>query len=74
MAFNYDRVFVVVDHENNIQGIFKKKEWAVDSLPEEKKRHPMEITKLGDWKYGKGTTAWKILEKKVKDSAGIPSL
>lgn len=73
MPFNYDRVFVVVDDKGDIKGIFKKKDFALEIIPQEKVRHPQEISKHGDWKYGK-VEAWKILERKVKDSAGIPDL
>ena len=73
MAFQYDRVFVILDEKNEIQGIFKKEENAIDSLPESKRNFPQELTKFGDWSYGKGTSVWRIVERKVRDSEDILS-
>ena len=73
MALTYDRVFVILDDKGEIQGIFTKEEHAIASLPEAKRNRPQEVTKFGDWTYGTGKTKWRITERKVKDSAGIPS-
>lgn len=73
MAFHYERVFVVLDENGEIQGIYKKENNAIDSLPESKRNFPQEVTKFGDWQYGKGSTAWRITERKIKDSADILS-
>ena len=70
MGFHYERVFVVVNEKNDIIGIYRNKYFALESLPTDKRSHPMEITKHGDWQYGK-VSPWKILTKKVKDSSGI---
>ena len=73
MAFNYDRVFVVLDENGEIQGIYKNKDYAIESLPEAKARAPRQLKQHGDWAYGK-SKPWLIVEKKIKDSSGIPSV
>ena len=58
-----------------VKTIFKeylrRKNNAISSLPDDKRNSPQELEKFGDWQYGKGSTAWRIVTKKIKDSEDI---
>lgn len=72
MSFSYDRVFVVLDGDGKIDGIYKKRENALNSLSDHRRNTPLEMAD-GSWQYGK-IKPWVIVERKIRDSADILSL
>lgn len=64
--FNFQYVYIVQDNSGKIVNVFKKRENAIESLPETHRNFPKELS-TGSWEYGQ-SNKWKINKLKVEDS------
>ena len=65
--FNFEIVYLVYDTNGEVQGVFKKKANAIESIPETHRNFPKEVAR-SKWEYGANEHRWKISEMKVCDS------
>lgn len=66
MGLNFNFVYLVYNHKGEIVEVYKRKDNAVEAIPEKKRIYPRQET-ANIWCYGK-SHSWKIREIKVIDS------
>jgi hypothetical protein len=61
-------VYIVVDNENKIHGVFKRRDNAINSMPENKKNFPRQLSG-NSWAFGQDSKFyWHLHEANIRDS------
>ncbi|MHA2009831.1 MAG: hypothetical protein ACXADW_02860 [Candidatus Hodarchaeales archaeon] len=64
-------VYIVLNNKNEFVDVYFSRNGAEDDLPEAVKQKKTQINRT-DWAYGSFQNSWKVLERSVKGSRGLP--
>ena len=70
MSFTYSVVWLLIDSNNDVVGVYSKFDKAVDDIPLPQQRLRRQID-VANWFFGSNTQGYKLTKRQIKDSTGL---